>query len=164
MRRSATLILVLFGTNPYNFDRLAKAIEMYAQISGEEIVAQLGNTTYYPEGVKCFDFLPREELLSLIEQAEVVITQGGFGSILDCLERRKRIVAVPRKMELGECKDILGQEELVRELEKEGKLVGVYDVKDLPKMIEKARELQPKFELNTKIPNLVLVFIKTIIG
>lgn len=159
------MILVLFGTNPYNFDRLAKAIEMYAQISKEEIVAQLGNTTYHPKGIKYFDFLPRDELLHLIDQAEIVITQGGFGSILDCLERRKRTVAVPRKRDLKECKDDgLAQEEIVRKLEEEGRLVGVYEIKDFPAAIEKVRMLQPKFEPNTEIPNLILDFVKSIIG
>ena len=158
------MILVLFGTNPYSFDRLAKAIEDYAQISGKEIIAQLGYTIYRPRGVACFDFLPRDELLSLIDQAEAVITQGGCGSILDCLEHRKRIVVVPRNRDLKECRDSgLGQEEIVRKLDEEGKVVGVYDIKTLPTAMKKACMLQPKFELNTKIPNLVLDFIESII-
>jgi UDP-N-acetylglucosamine transferase subunit ALG13 len=158
------LIIVLFGTNPYSFDRLAKAVEEYAQTFGEEIVAQLGNTIYHPKGVKCYSFLSHEELLSLIDKAEIVITQGGFGSIMDCLEHRKRIVAVPRRKELRECKDVFGQEELIRELEEEGKIIGLYDTTDLAVAIEKARTLQPKFDPNTKIPNLILNFVKSVMG
>lgn len=158
------MILVLFGTNPYSFDRLAKAIEIYANKSGEEIVVQLGNTTYYPKGVKYFDFISRSELIQFIKDAEIIVTQGGFGSISDCLERKKRIVVVPRKRELNECQDDgLGQAELVQELEKQGKIVGVYDVNNLPEAIEKARDLKPTFEFNSRIPVLVRDFMKSVL-
>jgi UDP-N-acetylglucosamine transferase subunit ALG13 len=158
------LILVLFGTSPYGFDKLAKAVEDFAVSSGEEMVAQSGNTNYCPKNVRCFDFMPREKLISLIDESELVITQGGFGSIMDCLDRRKKVVAVPRTMEAGECRHGgLGQEELVRQLEKEGKVVGVYDVKNLPDAIKRARMLQPRFEANTVIPKLVFDFVKTVI-
>lgn len=159
------MILVLFGTNPYSFDRLAKAIEDYAQLAAEEIIAQLGNTVYKPRGVECYGFVSRDKIFAFIEQAEIVITQGGFGSILDCLEHRKKVVAVPRKKDLGECKDVgLGQMEIVRKLEKEGRLIAVYDTKNLPMAIEKARLLRPDFEPNTKIPQLVLDFVKSVTG
>lgn len=159
------MILVLFGTNPYSFDRLAKAIEKYAQVSGKEMVAQLGNTTYRPKGITCFNFIQHNELIALINKAELIITQGGFGSILDCLERKKRIVVVPRKRDFGECQDDgLGQEELTRALDKARKIVGVYYVENLPKAIEKARLLRPDFEPNTKIPQLVLDFVKSVTG
>lgn len=157
------MILVLFGTNPYSFDRLSKGIENYAKISKEKMIAQLGNTNYEPKGIECFNFIARDKLYALIDQAELVIAQGGYGSIMDCIERGKRIVAVPRKRELNECKDDgLGQEELVRELDKEGKLVGVYDINDLPKMIEKARRLHFSLSVNDKIQSLILDFVKKV--
>jgi UDP-N-acetylglucosamine transferase subunit ALG13 len=159
------MILVLFGTNPYSFDRLAKAIEKYVQISGKEMVAQLGNTTYRPKGIRCFNFMQHKELIALINKAELIVTQGGFGSILDCLERKKRIVVVPRKRDFGECQDDgLGQEELTRALDKARRIVGVYDVRELPKAIERAWLLRPDFEPNTKIPQLVLDFVKSVTG
>lgn len=165
VRRISDLILVLFGTSPHDFSRLARAVEAHARTCDEEIVVQLGNTEYRPCGVECFDFLPHGELLELIGRSGVVITQGGFGSIADCLERGKRVVAVPRKQCLGECHHGgLGQEELVRQLDEQGRVVGVFDTGDLSSAIEKARGLDTFHEPNTKIANLVLEFVRSTIA
>ena len=78
-----------------------------------------------------------------IKEAEIIVTQGGFGSIADCLRVGKKVVAVPRKPEFKESPD--RQEELVRELEKLGRLVGVYDIDELPEAIKKAKKQEPNF-------------------
>ncbi len=158
------MILVLFGTSPYPFNRLAHAIEDYARNSTETLIAQLGNTTYKPQGVQCFDFLNHDQLMQLIDQAEIVITQGGSGSILDSLEKHKKVIAVPRQLRLKECKhDGGGQEELVRKLEKEGKLIGVYDMKDLPGAIKKAYDFQPQGISQNTLAALVFAYVKKVI-
>jgi hypothetical protein len=67
-------------------------------------------------------------------------------------------VAVPRKPELQEAPD--RQEELVRELERLGRLIGVYEMAELPEAIRKARTAV--FEPGTRhqIPDLINRFIK----
>jgi UDP-N-acetylglucosamine transferase subunit ALG13 len=157
------LILVIFGTGG-RFDRLAKAVEEYARTTPEEILVQLGHTQYRPKGVQCFQFLARERLLELVRRADLVITQGGFASISECLELRKKIVAVPRRNDLGESIEPFGQHEIVRKLEGDGKLIGVYDVQDLPQAIARARALRPRVEANTFIPNRVLEFVRSVLG
>lgn len=152
------MILVLVGTNPYSFERLVRAADAYAEASGERMFIQLGNTDYIPKHAEHRRFLEREELLGKIRKADLVITQGGFGSIADCLRENKRVVAVPRKPELNEAPD--RQEELVRELDGLGRLVGVYDIEDLPVAIKTA--FSTKFERTQKhsIVELVRKFIK----
>jgi UDP-N-acetylglucosamine transferase subunit ALG13 len=152
------LIVVLLGTNPYSFSRLAKAADAYAAQTREEVFIQLGHTDYLPEKAEFKDFLARGALLAKIEGAEVVVTQGGCGSIADCLRAGKRIVAVPRKPELKEAPD--RQEELVRELEKLGRLVGVYEIAELPEAIRKAKTAVFKPGTQHQIPDLINRFIK----
>ncbi len=151
------LILVLLGTNPYSFSRLAKAADLYAEQSGEEVFIQLGYTEYLPTSARCNNFLSKEALLKKIEEADLIITQGGFGGIGDCLRANRRIIAVPRKPELHEAPD--RQEELVRELERMGMLVAVYDVKELPHAIEKAKRMSIPKARENKISSLVNQFI-----
>jgi UDP-N-acetylglucosamine transferase subunit ALG13 len=159
------VILVLFGTNRFPFPRLARAVEELASRSAEEIVVQLGFTTYPPRGTQCFNFLPRQELHSLIRRADIVITHGGFATISDCLELGKKIVAVPRKNELGENKDSgRGQEEIVRRLDEDGQLVGVFNLGELPKALEKGRRLNICRRSASDIPRLVLEFVQTVYG
>lgn len=158
VRGSIGMILVLVGTNPYSFKRLVRAADEYAAASGERMFIQLGNTDYIPKHAQHKRFLEREELLSNIRKADLVITQGGFGSIADCLRENKRVVAVPRKPELNEAPD--RQEELVRELDGLGRLVGVYDIADLPVAIKKAISIEFERSQKHSIGELVREFIK----
>jgi beta-1,4-N-acetylglucosaminyltransferase len=157
------VILVLFGTNRFPFERLARGVEGLAARGPEDIVVQLGYTDYRPRGTRCFHFLPRAELLSLIRRADIVIAHGGFATLSDCLELGKKIIAVPRKNELGENKDSgRGQEEIVRRLEEGGKLVGVFDVVELPSALGRARRLNPGRDPVSDIPRLVLEFVTAV--
>jgi UDP-N-acetylglucosamine transferase subunit ALG13 len=159
IRRTAVLILVLLGTNPYDFSRLVRAADAYAKLSQREVFIQLGYTKeYVPKYAKYKRFIARACLLERIDSAELVITQGGFGSIADCLSRGKIVVAVPRKPELKEAPD--DQEELVRALEAEGRLIGVYDIEKLEDAIEAAGLLEPKNTGRSSIPKLVSDFIE----
>lgn len=120
---------------------------------------QIGHTEdYIPVHAKYEKFLSKPELLKKIGDAELVITQGGFGSIADCLLAGKKVIAVPRKPELQESPD--RQEELVRELEKLGRVIGVYEIEELPQAIEVAESRDFQRGHKTTIPDLVWQFLK----
>ena len=157
------MILVLLGTCAHGFERLAKAVEDFARQSREDVLIQMGCTSGRLAGVRSFDFVPHDELLSMIEKADLIIAHGGFATLGECLDFRKRIVAVPRKKEYGETLDSgLGQEEIVRQLEKEGKVIGVYDIRELPEAIERARVFQPPGGPHSHIPELVRRFVRSV--
>lgn len=151
------MIVVLLGTNPYSFSRLAKAVDIYAAKYNEKIFIQLGYTDYLPVNATYERFLDKKDLLKMINDAELIITQGGFGSIADCLKAGKKVVAVPRKPEFKEAPD--RQEEVVREFERLGRLVGLYDIDNLPEAIEKAKLLAVKQEQKNKIDLIIYQFI-----
>jgi len=152
------MILVLVGTNPYSFDRMVRAVDEYALDSGDDIFIQLGNTNYIPRNGQYKRFLDKEEVFAKIKEADLVITQGGFGSIADCLKQGKKVVAIPRKPELREAPD--KQEELVREFEKLGRLVGVYEIENLPDAIKKAKSINFQPEEKRKIGRIINAFIQ----
>ena len=147
------MIFVMLGTNPYPFDRLLRAVDSWALASGEKVVAQTGHTSASVAHIECHDFLPHDEIRNLIDAAEVVITQGGFGSLRDCLLAGKPTVAVPRLPERGECQD--RQSEIVDALAAEGRVVAVYDVDVLPEAIETARRWPPLRPYRSEIPEIV---------
>jgi UDP-N-acetylglucosamine transferase subunit ALG13 len=159
LRGTLVLILVLLGTNPYSFSRLAKAADEYAGAYNQEMFIQLGNTRdYAPKKARYQRFLGKQDLLKKIEEADLVVTQGGFGSIADCLLAGKTVVAVPRKPELKEAPD--KQEELVRELEKLGRLIGVYEIENLPEAIKKAKLMDFQPSKKQKIGSIIKAFIQ----
>lgn len=148
------MILLLLGTNPYPFDRLLNAVDKWAQNSGEKIIAQTGHTPIgHVNTIECYDFVGYEQIKKWIKEAEFVITQGGFGSIKDCLANQKSVIAVPRIQEYGECQD--SQKELVDALAEQGRLIPLYDIGKLPQAIKDIRSFVPPVQNSTKIPELV---------
>ena len=103
-------ILCLVGTNPYSFERLISYVDKTLGTK-YNVIIQLGNTSYSPKNSVFFKYRKRSEILKLIKKADIVITQGGFGSMRDVLSCNKKLIAVPRLIELNECQG--DQKELV---------------------------------------------------
>lgn len=97
-------ILVLLGTNPYSFTRLVKLVDDKLG-SLHEVHIQLGNTKYLPTSCSSFTFKERSEILYLINSSDLIISQGGYGSIMDVLLSNKPLLVLPRERDLHECLD-----------------------------------------------------------
>ena len=153
------MILVLLGTVPNNFDRLLIEVDRIAKKSKKKFIVQLGNSKYKPKNVSFFNFKNKEKILEYIKKAEIIISQGGFGSLYDCLQNRKKVVAVPRLKRFNE-HATEHQMELVEALEKKGRIIAVYSIEDLESAIQKAYAFQPNNPEIHQIPELVREFIE----
>jgi len=134
------MIFVTVGTHTQSFNRLLRQVDTLVgegEIS-EKVVGQIGNSTYEPRNFRWFRFTSFEELNRLYDGADVLVTHGGAGSILNGLGRGKPVVAVPRLKKHGEHVND-HQMDLVKFLAGKGKLIAVYDVNDLAKAIKSAR-------------------------
>ncbi len=150
------MILVLLGTNLYDFNRLIRAVDSYAQSTEERIEIQLGYSVTLPKHAHYFTFLPKEQLEEKIESARLIITHGGYGSIYDGLQQRKKIIAVPRQKKYKEALDAgLGQTELVHYLESKNRILALYDVTNLAEMIGKADSFEPDFDFVNELQKAV---------
>ena len=148
------MILCMTGTGPYNFDRVTKKLDQLAVKNGWEVFIQIGHADYLPENCKYEAFMGRDRLEKLIEECDLVVCHGGFGSIRDSLAHNKAVIAVPRIAELNEVQDD-HQFIMVKELEKAGHILAAYDVDDLELMIERARDFNIKKIQNSKIPSII---------
>lgn len=152
------MILVLTGTNPYSFERLVKAADDYCGKTACEMFIQLGHTRYIPVNALFERFLSRKELMGKISSAELIISQGGFGSIADCMLAGKKLIAVPRMPELNESPD--RQEELVMALEKLDRITALYNIDQLESSIKSAMQEKEKQQTQTIIPGLIEKFLR----
>lgn len=150
-------MVVLAGTNPYSFDRLIRPIDELAGRHGWDVFVQLGYTDYVPQHCQSEKFIDRARLLELVGKSELVVAQGGYGSIRDALLFNKPLVAVPRFPELGEATD--RQEELVRAMEELGYLIGVYDIAYLAQALERARGFVPSPRKASRIPGFLYEYL-----
>lgn len=141
------IILCLTGTNPYSFERLVSYVDK--ELGPKyEVTIQLGNTPYHTKFSKSFNFCERDKIFDLIKKADIVITQGGYGSMTDVLSLGKKLIAVPRYIELKESLD--NQKELVNYFEQKKVLVPCYNILSLYGIIEKF--LKNEIKLKRYIP------------
>jgi len=135
------MILVTVGTHTQPFDRLVKAADEYAATADEEVVIQQGCSAYPCVHARSFAVCSKREMEALQAEASVVVTQGGWGAMSECVDRGKSVVAVPR---IEGPEHIHDQEQAVRKLEELGCVIGVYDIRDLPSAIARARSFVPR--------------------
>ena len=129
------MILVTVGTNETPFDRLLRAAGTLVDL--DELVVQYGSSALRPDGARCVDFLPFDELTELVASARVVVTHAGAGSVLVCLAAGKRPVVMPRLHAFGEAVD---DHQLIfaRQLAGAGLLTVVGDGAELEKAVREA--------------------------
>lgn len=130
------MIFASLGTMDMPFVRMARAVDGWAAESGEEVVVQTGYTPYDYRYAKAFTFCTKDEMQEYINKADILILQGGWGAISEAMEKRKRIVVMPR---YDGKEHIHDQFQLIRKLDSMGCVIGVFDEKDLPSAVERAR-------------------------
>lgn len=95
-------MLVTLGTiQPYRFDRLIDRI-VDISIPGDEIIWQLGHTRRAGLVGEVHELMPTDELLRHAQDADVVLTHAGVGTILQMLDHGVSPVVVPRRKKWNE--------------------------------------------------------------
>jgi len=157
--RVFVMILVSLGTHERQFYRLLKEIEiLISEGKIKDVIIQTGYTSYKVKGAKCFDFIEFGKMQKYIRNCNCLITHGGVGSITDALNYGKTTIVVPRRKELNEHTDN-HQLQITKEMEKIGKIIPVYNIKNLENAIAKARKLKVKKRIQ-KIPKTFKIIDK----
>jgi UDP-N-acetylglucosamine transferase subunit ALG13 len=98
------MILVTVGTEQYAFNRLMTWISIlinYGLIQ-EEVIVQYGTCTQLPPGVTVYKTIKGDKFAELINQARLIISHCGEGSILQLEETNKPYILVPRSSRFKE--------------------------------------------------------------
>ena len=150
---SVIVILVLLGTSPYPFKRLLSEVDRWSRLNKETVLAQTGHTPIHGLMIECYSFVDHSQIMKWIGEAEIVISQGGFGSLKDCLTAKKPTIAVPRRLDLGET--MAEQCELVYALAREGRVIALENMEELAATVETARKMQIEEGRASAIPRIV---------
>jgi beta-1,4-N-acetylglucosaminyltransferase len=125
------MIFVTVGMHYQSFDRLIRRMDEIAAKIDEEVIMQIGSTSYEPKNAKNFRFLDADEKIQeLYKEARVVVSHCGAGTILSVSQFNKPLVLVPRLQEFGEHIDNQ-QLELAEALAERKGIEVVYDVEAL---------------------------------
>lgn len=152
----------MLGTSPYPFTRLISAVDAWARFANERVIAQTGYTPTDGLAIECHDFVDHSQIIRWIEEAEIVITQGGLGSLKDCMAVGRPTIAVPRRLDLGETK--AEQTELVNALANQGRVLVLENMEALAKTIEAARRMVVRQGMVSRIPCIVAEEIDKVLG
>ena len=154
------MIFVVTGVHEHGFDRLVMEVDRLAgEGKIEKVYIQTGFATFKPkycEHSKAIDFYKFEKMM---DKADLIISHGGAGCIAGALERNKPTILVPRLKKFNEHNND-HQLELVFDLEKKGRVLAVYDIRNLDKMIQKARQFRPSSTIGkNKIVRMIRKFL-----
>ena len=156
------MILVLLGTQNNSFERLLKEIEKNIEnrTITEKVIVQAGYTKYKSKHMEIIDFISEKELDKLQDEASLIITHGGVGSIVSSLKKNKTVIAVSR---LKQYKEHVNnhQSEIIELFNSKGYLIGINDVSKLGEALNKVKKFQPnEFKSGTNnIINIIEDFI-----
>ena len=98
------MIFITLGSQKFQFNRLLKAVDKLVENATitDKVFAQIGYSDYNPQNYQFTRFLDRDEIAKIIEEADIVITHGGTGSIMEAVKKGKKVIAIPRRMKYGE--------------------------------------------------------------
>ena len=130
------LILVTLGTQAEPFTRLLDAREK-SNIK-DEIIVQAGNTPYTSNKMKIMKFMSYQEMEDLVNKADLIITHGGTGSIVEPLKKGKKIIGCARLQKYDEHVDD-HQEELINAFVAKGYILEFKDGDNIEEIIEKLK-------------------------
>ncbi len=137
------MIFVTLGTQDKHFDRLLKAV--YKLETDEKIVAQIGSTEFKSskpeEKFEIHKFLSNEEFEKYMDEARVVITHAGVGTIVYGLKKHKKMIVAARLKKYGEHVND-HQLQILQTFASEGYIIPLENFDDLPKLLE--MEFTPK--------------------
>ena len=143
------------------FDRLVNAIDVWAQRSGHEVFAQIGNTHLIPNSIKFKKFLNPIEFKQKFLAADVIIAHAGMGTIITAIELEKPLLVMPRLEKYGEHRND-HQLATAKHFLKKGYISVAHDILELNVKLNNLQEVQIKKEFynNTNAPDRLIKFIR----
>lgn len=139
------MILVLLGTQNNSFHRLLEEIQRNIDNGNikEDVVVQRGHTKFESKDMVLYNQLPLEELKKLTDEADLIITHGGVGSIITSIGKGKKVIAVPRLKKYNEHVND-HQLDIVKSFDELGYIIGLNQVEELTKALVKVKSFEPK--------------------
>jgi UDP-N-acetylglucosamine transferase subunit ALG13 len=136
------MIFVTVGTHEQSFDRLiCKVDEMVGKGNiTEEVFIQTGYTKYKPVNCGYRSMIGNDLMQEYSKNARIIITHGRPGSIMNFFTYGKIPVVVPRQHDFNEHVDN-HQMRFTERLEKQKKVLAVYDIEKLPEVLSSYEKL-----------------------
>ncbi|MDR3189825.1 MAG: beta(1,3)galactosyltransferase EpsH [Lactobacillaceae bacterium] len=96
------MIFITLGSQKFQFNRLLADVDTVMDQMQLDVIVQAGASTYQARNFGVTPFMAPREYQQNVLQADVIITHGGAGTIVNALKLGKRVIAMPRLAQYGE--------------------------------------------------------------
>ena len=95
------------------------------------------------KNMKMYTQVTLDEMRKMIDNADLIITHGGVGSIIESIEKNKKVIAVPR---LKKYKEHVNDHQLdiIKSFDELGYIMGLNGVEELEETLKKVQQFHPK--------------------
>jgi UDP-N-acetylglucosamine transferase subunit ALG13 len=154
------LILVTVGSQQ-PFDRLIQSVDEWAKSRGRsDIFAQIAAGDYLPRHIKYTAFVNPSEFKHLVQQASVIVSHAGMGSIISALELGKPIVVMPRRACFRETRND-HQVAAAKYFGEQGRILVAFDQLELPEKLDGALTLRETEKIATQASPQLIATIRS---
>ncbi|RZK24059.1 MAG: glycosyl transferase family 28 [Flavobacterium sp.] len=124
------MIFITTGTQE-PFERLIKAMDEVApKLSGMPIMAQAFKTGYFVQNFDIIEFMSPTDFEHYFNEAHLIVSHAGMGTIITALQRNKPILVLPRLLKYKEHRSD-HQYDTAKKMEELGYINVAYDEKEL---------------------------------
>ena len=144
------MVFVTLGTQDKPFTRLLKAVDKCIEegIIKDKVIVQAGCTKYHSDNMIIFDLCSMDEFDNSLDECDLLITHGGVGSIVGGLNRKKKVIAVPRLARYGEHVND-HQKQIIKNFVDEGYILGASTYNELVEALKNVKKFEPnKYKSN----------------
>lgn len=154
------MIFVTVGTQDKSFARLIKGIEqaVIEKKITDKVIVQAGNTKYESDVIEVLNYIPFEKFTDFMNKADIIITHGGVGSILNAIKLGKKVIAVPRLKEYNEHIND-HQLQVIKKMTEQGYILSTQNVEEIPNKIKEIQNFKTK-EYTSNTENFIKSFKK----
>lgn len=149
------MILVTLGTQDKPFRRLLEAVQKQIELGNitDKVIVQAGSTVFESNKMEIFDYIPADQFANMMEEADLIITHGGVGTIIDGVKHGKPVVVGARLERYGEHTND-HQLQILENFSEEGYIIPLYDFEKLDEALKQAKTFKPK-EMISNTPNFI---------
>lgn len=150
------MIFVTVGTHEQSFNRLVEYID---KIKGDnslkdEVIMQTGYSTYEPKYCEWSKLYPYQQMVDIVEKADIVITHGGPSSFIMPLQVGKIPIVVPRQFKFNEHVNNHQVEFSKAVAERQGNIIVVEDINHLKDTIINYHDIVSSMPAEMKSNNI----------
>lgn len=136
------MIFITVGTDQ-PFDRMLRVIDVWAcENNRKDVFAQIGVGAWKPDFIESVEFLEPQDYKRRFNEASLIISHAGMGTIISALLCGKPILVMPKLARLGEHRNE-HQLATAHRMKEMGKVNVAFDEAELRQMLDQIEQLIP---------------------